>query len=97
MKLSKEALLKSYPVRPMADNNNIGVRWDHKNRQVTLSAGGQEYDSTYLYRVELTAEELRRILLASLQNRTESEQELWTALFDVWEKRVKAKGEADNE
>ena len=86
VKLSKKAMLRIYPVRPMADNENIGVRWDHKNKCVSISVGGQEYDSTYLYRVELTAGELRHIFLRSLQNPTDAEGKFWKALFSVWEK-----------
>ena len=88
MKLSKEAFYKNYPVREMSDSENIGVRWDHKNKRVSISAGGQEYDSTYLYRVELTAAELRHIFLRSLPDPTDSEGRLWKTLFNFWEKTM---------
>ena len=88
MKLSKEAYRRSYPVREMADDENIGVRWDHKNKRVSISIGGQEYDSTYLYRVELTAAELRHIFLRSLPGPTDSEGRLWKTLLNFWEKTM---------
>ena len=102
MRLSKRGHSKDYGTHKLVDVNKhenalyislYSLQWDNENKSVSFQVPGSDGPNQYLYTVELTTEELRLLFQKPLdsQGTTDSEKELWTTFFKLWEKTITKK------